>query len=175
MAVKVCSVLFGTMTNRLGRKDYQIANGSKDKRAMNIRPPGTSAPAGRARGAPSGGALRTGTAFQVPGALAETSAAAPLEAIGLEGLLSLQEIEPAPERDARSRSRGEALLAALSRLQRDGLGAERDPDLLEQMARLCKNVPQAADPRLREAVVAITLRVHVELARQSLSISPCLP
>lgn len=133
---------------------------------MNVRPLGAGASANRTSGAIDGLRGRQGALFQMPGGTAEASAAAPVVPLGLDGLLSLQEVEPATERDARSRSRGEALLAALSRLQHQRLRGEADTALLEHMTRLCQHLAPAADPGLREAVAAITLRVHVELARQ---------
>ena len=85
------------------------------------------------------------------------------EAVGLAGMLALQELPDGDPRDREARRRGQDLLAALAEMQRAMLGmAGGDAAGLE---RLAANVPVAGDPVLREVVAAIALRARVEAAR----------
>ncbi len=95
---------------------------------------------------------------------AAAQGAAPAQAIGL---LALQEIAPAAERDARARKRGEALLRSLSDLQVGLLDRSLDPARLRALAALVPG-DDAADPALAAALSAIRLRARVELARHGL-------
>jgi len=127
---------------------------------------GASAPLGSA-GRPT---ARAG-GFSVDGAAAggTTAAAGATADISLAGLLALQSDEADAIRDRPARQRGNALLNALAALQRAMLaegGAGREQ--LQALAGLADSVPDAADPRLRAAMDAITLRVQVELARHDL-------
>jgi hypothetical protein len=103
---------------------------------------------------PAGGAAPAGA--EAAGGAAEVS---------LAGLLALQEAADEPVRDRQARRRGHDLLAELAALQRELLAGPPDLDRLERLAALAREVPDAADPRLRAVVQAISLRARVELAR----------
>jgi hypothetical protein len=114
--------------------------------------------AGQARGGARG--------FAVPAEPAPASAAATsAPAVVLGGLLALQEAEAEPPRDRAARRRGRDLLAALATLQRDLLDAGPMQEVLERLAALVDQVPEAGDAVLREAVAAVVLRARVELER----------
>lgn len=135
---------------------------------MAIRPlGGTSAPAA------SGGARRsTGSTFSVTPSMRgvdEASEAMPVYGVSLESLLSLQEVEPAPERDRRARRHAESILDLLTGLQRSLLDESGPADTAGRLAELGRQQPVAADPLLRAVVSAITVRAHVELARQEMA------
>jgi len=84
--------------------------------------------------------------------------------IGLESMLALQTIDEADERNRSARKRGNALIAALTRLQRAILAAE-DPSLaLRALNVLASEGPDAGDPQLGAILRAIVLRSRVEVA-----------
>ena len=76
-------------------------------------------------------------------------------------------VEHIAQREARRR--GQDLLAELAALQRALLSDAAEGGVpvqqLRRLEQLAAEVPAAADPRLREVMEAITLRVRVELAR----------
>ena len=117
-------------------------------------------PAGAGRGAgPSGFSVSVGAnpaVAMTPGVAA------------LDGLLLLQEVEGAPERDRRARKHGRAMLDALSRLQLGLLDADGGADALANLSALAEHCPEAADPGLRDLLGAVSLRARVELARRGL-------
>jgi len=83
--------------------------------------------------------------------------------IGLESMLALQTIDE-DERNRSARKRGNALIAALTRLQRAILAAE-DPSLaLRALNVLASEGPDAGDPQLGAILRAIVLRSRVEVA-----------
>lgn len=90
-----------------------------------------------------------------------TAAAGPLGA----GLLGLQESGEAAARDAAAARRGDSLLEELQGLQADMLRGGADPGRLRRLAALGDG-DDGADPGLREAVRAISLRARIELARR---------
>ena len=119
------------------------------------------------------------TGFSVPagaaGAADETAASASVTSTSvtptsvpaiMTGMLSLQELGCERPEDRAARRRGHELLAALAALQRALLANSDDPAALVRLAVLARNAPPAADPRLREAVTALVLRAHVELAKR---------
>ncbi len=111
---------------------------------------------------------RTGGVFTVPEEVPTAPAAGeaePVAALSLAGMLSLQEVEPGPERDRRARRHAEDILDELRGLQLDHLGAAPDPDRLARLARLAGTLPEAASPGLREAMHSVAVRAAVELAR----------
>jgi hypothetical protein len=113
------------------------------------------------RGADGGFSIEMG-ARQVQGARLSTVAG-----IGLEGMLMLQSVDEAVERDRSARKRGKAMIAALSDLQRALLGDE-DPSLaLRSLSDLASDHPLAADPGLADILRAVVLRSRVEIARRS--------
>jgi hypothetical protein len=127
-----------------------------------IRP--VSAVAGRAAVRRAGGA---GHGFAVPAggdeAVGGAAAAQAAGAVGMAGLLALQEWPAERGGDRAARRHGEALLAALADLQRTVLeGGAADP---RRLAALAREVPEAEDPGLRAAVAAVALRARIELAR----------
>jgi hypothetical protein len=131
----------------------------------------------------STGAVSRATPRPAAGGAAFTVTARPIAApggpiavaeVGLGSMLAMQEVESGAVRDREARRRGQDMLAALASLQRSLLdfGSDTGPttgagsgSALRQLAALAGQVPQAADPALREAVAAVTLRVRVELAR----------
>lgn len=85
---------------------------------------------------------------------------------GLNGLLSVQEVEDdAPDR-RQAVARAEDLLDQLDAL-REGLLTGRIPQeqILHLMGRLKERGRDASDPRLAEAIAEIELRAAVELAK----------
>lgn len=94
--------------------------------------------------------------------LSETAAPA---AAATDPLLFLQEAESPQERDARSRRYGTALLDLLTKLQHGLLDDAAATDVLGELQVLSGQLTAAANPRLQEAIAAITLRAHVEVAR----------
>jgi hypothetical protein len=88
----------------------------------------------------------------------------------LAGLLALQEEAGGGDvRDRAARRRGRDLLGELAALQRDLLAGAPGADRLERLAAMAESLPEAADPRLRDAVAAIALRARVEAARYGLA------
>jgi hypothetical protein len=98
-----------------------------------------------------------------PGKLSGTSV---LAAASTDPLLFLQEVDSPKERDARSRRHGAALLDLLAKLQHGLLDGAAAGDVLSEIQALANQPSVAADPRLQDAVAAITLRAHVEMARR---------
>ena len=117
--------------------------------------------ASKGRAGPKATGFTVGTGN--PAAPAALSAAAPLD-----GLLLLQEVEGAPDRDRRARKHGRAMLDALGRLQLALLGGEPDSGTLQTLAALLEQAPEAADPALRDMLGAIVLRAEVEIARAAM-------
>jgi hypothetical protein len=104
--------------------------------------------------------------FRLPADAAEAPAeAAATAGVMLGGMLALQEAESGAVRDREARRRGQEMLAALARLQRALLEGNRDLPGLRRLAALAEDIPQAADPGLRQALAEVTLRARVELAR----------
>lgn len=118
-------------------------------------------PAGTARAGMGRGGF-TVSAGAAPGVAMASGVAA------LDGLLLLQEVEDAPERDRRARKHGRAMLDALSRLQLGLLDGECGAGALASLSALAEHCPEAADPGLRDLLRAVALRARVELARQGL-------
>lgn len=109
------------------------------------------------------GRRQTGfTVAEQPDRLSETPT---LAALAVDSLLFLQEVEPPQERDARSRRHGAALLNLLAKIQHGLLDGAPTPDVLDELLALSGQPIVAADSKLQEAVAAITLRAHVEIAR----------
>jgi len=96
-------------------------------------------------------------------------AASETPAVMLAGLLALQSDETDEARDREAKRRGQDMLAELAALQRallsDAAGGAVPVEQLRRLERLATEIPPPADPRLREVMDAITLRVRVELAR----------
>ena len=129
-----------------------------------LPPTGPVAPA-RARAAPRGQgfSVADGPAARPPGGAGEADCVAEAS---LAGLLALQEQTDGGEtRDRAARRRGRDLLGELAALQRDLLAGGPDPARLARLAAMAESLPEAADPRLRDAVAAIALRARVEAAR----------
>jgi hypothetical protein len=111
---------------------------------------------------------RTGSAgFSVatPAYDATPAAAGAVPALALESLLALQATTPEAERDRTARRHGQALLTALSALQRCSLADQGTEDAAARLDALMRDVPAAADPGLAAVLRAIRLRTRVELAR----------
>jgi hypothetical protein len=108
----------------------------------------------------------SGFAISVPPRTRPAEAPAEAPAVMLAGLLALQAEDCDESRDRAARRRGQDLLVQLAALQRALLAEGSVPlDQLRNLERLAAEAPLAADPRLREILDAITLRVRVELAR----------
>ena len=88
-----------------------------------------------------------------------------LSTVATDPLLFLQEVDSPQERDARSRRYGTDLLDLLTKLQHGLLDGAAPDSVLNQLRTLSGQLIVAANPTLREAVEAITLRAHVEIAR----------
>ena len=110
-----------------------------------------------------------GAGFTVPSGRAEapagSAAAAEAAEVTLGGMLALQEAESGEVQDREARRHGQDMLAELLTLQRALLEGRLDPATLQRLADLAGNVPQAADPALRQAVGEVALRARIELAR----------
>lgn len=124
-----------------------------------VGPSTSGRPANRAREASS-------SRFALPAAPepGHNAPAETLQAVGA-GLLVLQELGLEPPQDRAARRHGHALLAALTRLQRQLLGAA-DLPALEELTHLIASVPDPSDPALAAALHAVVLRARVELARR---------
>lgn len=131
--------------------------------------------------APARGGRRTGSAngstFHVPPdrtaaegggeGVAEGMAAEGASAAMLDAMLSLQEMDPASERDRQGRRHGQAMLAALAGLQSALLSAAGDDEAaVSHLTGLLAQMPVAADPTLNGVLKAIRVRAMVELARR---------
>jgi Class II flagellar assembly regulator len=129
-----------------------------------VSPTGKPAPVA-GRGAASGRGFRV--AEDAPAAApAGTSEAESVAKTSLAGLLALQEeAGGGAARDREARRRGRDLLGELIALQRELLAGAPGAARLARLAGLAEAVPEAADPRLREAVTAIVVRARVEAAR----------
>jgi hypothetical protein len=105
--------------------------------------------------------------FSVSETGGDTTRAKPAEAmaaVGLDGMLAVQEAADAEERDRRARRHGRLLLAELAALQRELLsGGDAS---LQHLAELAEAVPVAADPALAAVMRGIVLRARVEIARR---------
>jgi len=115
-----------------------------------------------------GAARKASSGFSVP-ENGHAHATAPLLAAGLDGFLSLQEVETATDRNHRARQHGQSLLDTLGRLQRTLLGDGDEAALLGQLTELSRDHPVADDASLRDVMQAISVRVHVELARRAIA------
>ena len=125
---------------------------------------GAASPAGRTSTRPEQPAA--GFAVSSPPRPRPADAPAEPPAVMLAGLLAIQAEDCDETRDRQARRRGQDLLAALAALQRALLSEGGVPlDQLRNLERLVADAPPASDPRLREIMDAITLRVRIELAR----------
>jgi len=110
----------------------------------------------------------SGFAVSPPAASPSGAVTGPMPAVPstLVGALALQEFGCDAPQDRAARRRGYDLLAGLRALHRALLADSLDPEPLADLARLAAEVPEAADPRLREVVAELILRARVELARR---------
>ena len=115
------------------------------------------------------GPARASSAFAVPSPATAASgglaAAMPAVPATLAGALAVQELGCEAPQDRAARRRGYDLLAGLRALHRALLADSMDREPLAELAMLATEVPEAADPRLREVVAELVLRARVELAR----------
>ncbi|UPG71113.1 flagellar assembly protein FliX [Roseomonas gilardii subsp. gilardii] len=118
------------------------------------------APGGPRRATGRGTAFRLGEGDEAHAAAAD--GALPVLA---PGLLAIQEDgERDGDRDRRAARRGAAMLEELVGFQADLLRGRADPERLRRLAGLSEG-EMPSDPRLAEALAAISLRAKVELAR----------
>lgn len=99
-----------------------------------------------------------------PGAVG-SAGVAPTVPVTLDLLLALQQVDEPTERDHAARRHGQALLAALGRLQRILLEDGDQTVALEHIRALADAPPAAADPGLAAALGLVVLRARIELAR----------
>ena len=106
--------------------------------------------------------------FIVPAATVESPPAgvASTEPVGLASVLTLQELGGETVQDREAKRHGFDMLAMLTALQRDLLGAGDSPETLQRLADMVAAVPRATDRRLAALMSAIIVRVRVELARR---------
>jgi hypothetical protein len=90
-------------------------------------------------------------------------------AIGLEGMLALQSVDEAVERDRSARKRGTAMIAALTDLQRAMLGGDDPSAALRSLSELAVDTPLADDPKLAAILREVVLRSRVEVALRARS------
>jgi hypothetical protein len=113
-----------------------------------------------------------GAGFAVPSGRAPAAkgpaAAAETAELALGGMLALQEAESGSVRDRAARRRAQEMLEELAKLQRALLAERPDAAALHRLAELAADVPDAADPGLRQAVADVALRARVELARHEI-------
>jgi hypothetical protein len=124
---------------------------------------GTNVPAARSTRGASGGFRVGGGADEAREANASTG----VSAATAIGLLQVQELAPAGERNARAFRRGEDMLRELKALQLELLEGRADPARLQELIRLTQG-EKPADPGLAEALEAIALRARLELARRGM-------
>ena len=117
----------------------------------------------------SPGAARGGFSVSLPppeaGGAARAAAAMPPSALGC--MLALQEGGGESVGDRQARRRGQALLRALSCLQRSLLRGGDDVESLQDLTGLAADLPEASSPALRGILDQIVLRARVELARRA--------
>jgi hypothetical protein len=118
------------------------------------------------RAAARGGGFSVADSGATPASVGTNEAEHVAEA-SLGVLLALQEAATGggDVRDRAARRRGHDLLAELAALQRAVLAGDPGEDRLSRLADLAEQVPEAADPRLRDVLAAIALRARVEVAR----------
>jgi hypothetical protein len=80
-------------------------------------------------------------------------------------MLAAEALDRGATHDRTARRKGQVLLAGLAALQRALLGGGDPAEVVERLARLLDDIPQAADPRLAALLGTIVLRARVELAR----------
>jgi hypothetical protein len=124
---------------------------------------GTNMPGARSTRGASGGFRVGGGADEAREANASTG----VSAATAIGLLQVQELAPAGERNARAFRRGEDMLRELKALQLELLEGRADPARLQELIRLTQG-EKPADPGLTEALEAIALRARLELARRGM-------
>lgn len=111
------------------------------------------------------GTAGTGFASLLEGAGDADGASAPLTAHGINGLVALQEWNGGGQQQA-PRDHAAALLAALDKLRLGLLTGTLPLSQLQNLARITPQLlAQTSDPRLRELLQDIDLRVQVELAK----------
>ena len=96
-----------------------------------------------------------------PGAAAPAQGTASVSA---SLMLALQETMASETGDREARQHGQRLLMALSDLQHALLSGQGG-DALGRLLALVETIPEAADPRLAQAINSVRLRARIELAR----------
>lgn len=125
-------------------------------------------PLGPAAGlAGSGRTARRGAGFALPGTPGAAAASAAASTGGIGALFGLQEELSPRERDDAAQRRGQALLEEMDGLRRDLLRGAIPHARLARIA-LLSDGESGADPELRAAMEALSLRAQVEMARYSM-------
>ena len=111
-----------------------------------------------------------GSSFSLP-SQGTAKAALPL-GIGalanLDALMSLQEVDDAPERRRRAALRGKSLLDSLDQLKAAMLAGKIPSAALHRIAEQLRQRVPSADPELDEILAHIELRAEVEIAKLGL-------
>lgn len=120
---------------------------------------------GRTEGGASGSfARQIGGETTGPGNVGGSSAAGPLS--GIDGLLSLQEVDDPATRASRGKMRAQDMLDRLDDLRHGLLMGKVSREKLIDLTRVVQsNRAQVDDPRLGEILDEIDLRAQVELAK----------
>lgn len=109
-------------------------------------------------------AVRRGGGFAVAGENTAAAMSAPAAPLASAALLALQELDSRTVQDREARKRGEAVLRALTALQRARLNGNGSTMDLQQLLADAAATP-AQDPNLADILAAVLLRARVELAR----------
>ncbi len=85
---------------------------------------------------------------------------------GVEGLLSLQEVDDRPDQRQRAVKRGNDLLDELDGIHLDLLAGRVSDQRLERLIFLLNSRGPSGDPNLDSIIAEIEVRAHVELAKR---------
>ena len=102
----------------------------------------------------------------VPAAIGGPGGAVPLQgaaSVGASLMLALQETMASETGDREARQHGQKLLRVLSELQRALLSGQGG-DALDRLLQLVEPMPEAAAPRLAQAINSVRLRARIALA-----------
>jgi hypothetical protein len=121
---------------------------------------------------PVGGVSRTarpdargGSGFAVAEESAGVAMSAATVPLAPAAMLALQELDSQTVQDREARKKGEAVLLALTALQRARLGGSGSTANLAEVLAAAGAMTSAQDPRLVGILEAVMLRARVELAR----------
>jgi Class II flagellar assembly regulator len=130
-----------------------------------VKPGGGGGPAQMVRG----GARPPEEPFSVGSQMAPSAQKARLSSLAgldLDSMLALQTVEAQSEHDRAAGKRGKAMLAVLTKLQRNMLAGEDPAPALRELDELADDLPWPDDPALGAILRAIALRSRLEVARR---------